>query len=114
MTQHNKLTILWTNADPVTAELMVFMYAGASLERGWWDHVTLIVWGATAKLVAEDKDIQTKLLKLKENGVEVQFCIACATELGVVDTIENLGFELLPMGTPLTEILKNKESLLTI
>lgn len=50
----NKLTILWTNADPTTAELMVFMFAEASIGRGWSNEVEIIVWGAKAKLVVED------------------------------------------------------------
>jgi hypothetical protein len=111
---NNKLTILWTNADPDTAEKMVFMYAKASLQYGWWEKVSIIVWGATAKLVAQDEHIQSKLLELKESGVEVGFCIACATQLGVVDQIEALGFELKSMGSPLTEILKNDGKLLTV
>lgn len=111
---NNKLTILWTNADPDTAEMMVFMYAGAALRFEWWEKVDIIVWGATAKLVAENKHIQTKLLELKEAGINVRFCISCATELGVVDEIEALGFELNPMGPPLTDILKNDGKLLTV
>ena len=109
-----QLNILWTNADPITAEMMVFMYAGASLRYEWWESVKIIVWGATTKLVAEDKKIQDRLLALKAEGVEVQFCVACAKELGVADQIEALGFELKPMGQPLTEILKNDGKLLTI
>jgi hypothetical protein len=111
---NNKLTILWTNADPLTAELMVFMYAEASLANKWWEGVTIIVWGATAKLVAEDKHIQEKLLAIKAKGVKVVFCIACATKLGVVDEIRALGFELEKMGLPLTEVLKKDEKLITI
>jgi len=37
------LNILWTNADPITAEKMVFMYSINSLKRGWWKEVTLII-----------------------------------------------------------------------
>lgn len=110
----NKLTILWTNADPLTAEMMVFMYAEAGLAYKWWDSVEIIVWGATAKLVAENKHIQEKLLDIKSKGVKVGFCIACATKLGVVAEIEALGFELKPMGPPLTEVLKNNGKLLTV
>jgi hypothetical protein len=110
----NKLNILWTNADPLTAEMMVFMYAEASLANKWWDGVKIIVWGATAKLVAENKHIQEKLLDLESKGVEVVFCITCATKLGVLDEIEKLGFELIRMGLPLTEMLKNNEKILTV
>ena len=104
----NKLNILWTNADELTAEMMVFMYAEASLSYKWWEEVEIIVWGSTAKLVAENKHIQEKLLDIKKKGVKVRFCIACATKLGVVDKIKSLGFDLEPMGGPLTEVLKSK------
>ncbi|WP_461206664.1 DsrE family protein [Clostridium sp. DL1XJH146] len=110
----NSLVILWTNADPVTAEMMVFMYAENAKVRGWWDRVKIVVWGATAKLVAEDEEIQEKLLDLQSKGIEVSFCIACATKLGVVRQIDELGFELKAWGMPLTELLKNDAKLLTV
>jgi hypothetical protein len=110
----NSLNILWTNANPITAELMVFMYAEASVTRGWWDEVQIIIWGATAKLVAENKVIQTRLKEIQSSGVIVNACIACATELGVVEELSALGITLMPMGPPLTDILKNNERLLTV
>jgi hypothetical protein len=110
----SKLTILWTNADPITSELMVFMYAEASLRNSWWKEVEIIVWGATAKLIDENKAFQEKLLDIQAKGVKVGFCIACAKELGIVNKIEALGFELKPMGLPLTEVLKKDGKLLTI
>ncbi len=110
----NKLTILWTNQDPITAEYMVFMYAENSLLKHWWDEVEIIVWGGTAKLVAENKAIQEMLLDIKSKGVKVRFCRACAAKLNAVEQIESLGFELEYMGVPLTEILKTDGKLLTI
>ena len=110
----NKLTILWTNENPITAKLMVFMYAENSLRREWWEEVEIIVWGAASKLVVEDKSVQEKLLDINEKGVKVRFCIACATELGIVEEIKALGFEVEPMGAPLTEVLKQDGKLITI
>jgi hypothetical protein len=46
--------------------------------------------------------------------VKIRFCIACATELGIVSKVKELGFELYPMGLPLTEVLKKDGKLLTI
>ena len=46
------LYIMWTTGDPVTAEKMVFMYGGNSLRNGWWEEVTIIIWGASAQLAA--------------------------------------------------------------
>lgn len=110
----NKLTILWTSGDPITAEFMVFMYAENSLIRDWWEEVEIIVWGASTKLLVEDKSIQKRLLELKEKGVEVRFCRSCAAKLDLVSQLESLGFNLESMGPPLTEILKRKGHLLTI
>jgi hypothetical protein len=44
--EEDHLHILWTNADPVTAEKMVFMYAANALKFAWWQRVTIIIWGA--------------------------------------------------------------------
>lgn len=110
----NKLTILWTSGDPVTAEFMVFMYAENSLKRDWWEEVEIIVWGGSTKLVLENKAIQEKLLDLKTKGIKVGFCIACARELGVLDKLDQLGFETKSMGLPLTDAIKNNSNLITI
>ena len=96
------LYVLWTNDNLITAEKMVFMYTINSLIHGWWEKVTLIVWGAPAKLVAEDVNIQKKI---KE---------ACADQLGVTEALKKLHIEVEYLGLPLTEILKNDEQLLTI
>ncbi|MDC7219470.1 MAG: DsrE family protein [Spirochaetales bacterium] len=110
----NTLTILWTNADPVTAKLMVFMYSKGALSRSWWKKVRIIIWGATAKLVAENEEIQESLLELKEMGVEVDGCISCANELGVTDKLASLGLSLKKMGEPLTDVIKSGGKLITV
>ena len=61
MSANNRLYILWTNDNVITAENMVFMYATNALVHGWWEEVTLIIWGATAKLVCENTAIQGKI-----------------------------------------------------
>ena len=57
MSDSKHLYVLWTNDNPITAEKMVFMYTINSLIHGWWEKVTLIVWGATTKLVNENANI---------------------------------------------------------
>ncbi len=46
MSTKQRLNILWNNADPVTSELMVVMYAVNSVGMGWWEAVTLIAGAA--------------------------------------------------------------------
>ena len=100
----NTLFLLWTNADPVTAQLMVFMYVENSM----------IIWGATAKLAAEDPEIRSKIRMLQEMGVHFTACITCAEELGVKDSLEEIGIDLVKWLHPLTAILKGGKKLLTV
>jgi hypothetical protein len=108
------LYILWTNADVITSEKMVFMYARNSILHQWWSEVTVIIWGATAKLVAETEAVQNEIAILKNVGVQVSACIACAEQLGVKEQLQNLGIEVKPWGEPLTEILKENRKLITV
>ena len=102
-----KLDILWTNADEITSELMVFMYAGNAKRNRWWDEVTLIIWGATAKLCAENDYILHSVKNLMESGVVVKACKACADELGATAALESIGVDVCYMGMPLTDIIKD-------
>jgi hypothetical protein len=114
MEEKNTLYILWTNADLLTSQHMVMMYAKNSIIRGWWEKVTVIIWGATAKLVAENAIIQEEI-KINQNvGVKFSACVACARQLGVVSQLEALGVEVISWGPPLTELLKSNEKLITI
>ena len=114
MMEKGKLNILWTNADINTSKLMVLMYTNNAIKQGWWDEVRVIIWGATAKLVAENKEVQALIKSSQETGVKFSACIACATELGVVEDIKALDIELIKWGGPLTEIIQKEEKLLTI
>ncbi len=108
------LYILWTNADLHTSQYMVMMYARNSMLHSWWDTVTVIVWGATAKLIAENEMIQAQYRIAAQAGVKFSACVACAEQLGVADALRTLGIEVIPWGVPLTEILKGNKRLLTI
>lgn len=110
----NKLNILWTNADLITSELMVMMYAGNAIKQGWWKKVQVIIWGATAKLTAENEHIQELVKAAQRTGVKFVACEACIVELDVKTKFDELGIEVRYMGVPLTEILKNGEKLITI
>ena len=114
MIQKTHLYVLWTNGDPITAEKMVFMYTINSLIHGWWEKVTLIIWGTPAKLVSEDINMQKKVNDALDAGVHITACKACADQLGVTEALEKLKIEVKYWGLPLTEVLKNNEQLLTI
>ncbi|HET6438522.1 MAG TPA: hypothetical protein VFG59_10705 [Anaeromyxobacter sp.] len=108
------LHILWTNADPITAEKMVMMYAINGKLNRWWKEITIVIWGATAQLVAESAAIQEKVKQALYVGVRVSACKACSDQLGVSDRLAALGVEVKYWGEPLTEVLKENGKLLTV
>lgn len=71
MDEKTHLYVLWTNDNLITAEKMVFMYTINSLIQGWWEKVTLVIWGATVKLVSENLDIQNLIKNALNAGVHV-------------------------------------------
>lgn len=74
MEEKNHLYILWTNADVLTSDKMVMMYATNAMLSKWWNAVTVIIWGATAKLAAENELIRTKIMLAQHAGVKFSAC----------------------------------------
>ncbi len=109
----DKLVVLWTSDDPYVAERVAFMYTHAAKTAGWFSEVTLIIWGPSAKLAAENIKVQEKLKAMKEDGVIIEACIVCANEYGVTDALKNMDFDVKGMGRPLTDYLKSGAKVLT-
>jgi hypothetical protein len=109
----DKLVVLWTSDDPYVAERVAFMYTHAARKNGWFDKVTLIIWGPSAKLAAENILIQEKLNAMQKDGVEIEACIVCANAYGVAEKLKDLDFTVKGMGKPLTEYLKSGAKVLT-
>jgi len=107
------LVIIWTSRDREVAKNMVFMYAKNSRLQGWWPAVRLVVWGPSASLIAEDAELQAELEELKQAGVELLACRACADQYGVAPRLEELGIKVIYMGKPLTEYLQAGLKVLT-
>ena len=114
MAKKEKLIILWTTDNVITAKDMVFMYAGNSMKYGWWDEVVLIIWGASAVLSANDISVQSHLAGLMGNGVEVVACRACAERHDAVETLQGLGVRVEYIGSELTNYLKSENRVISI
>ena len=109
----DSLVVIWTSGDREVAEKMVFMYTLNSKLRKWWKEVTMIIWGPSSKLIAEDLELQDYLEKLKEAGVKLEACIACADMYRVSKKLAGMGIDVKPMGLPLTQYLKQGHSVIT-
>ncbi len=111
--ESSRLTVVWTSGDPEVAHRMCLMYAHAARKAGWFDHVLLVVWGPSARLLAADKDLQAKVKAMMADGVQVQACIACADMYGVSDDLRGLGIEVKGMGKPLSDMLRSDWKVIT-
>lgn len=110
MSQPNKLVVIWTNGDREVAIRMAFMYTLNSKLKEWWDEVSLIVWGPSAKLLTEDKQLQEYIEKIKNAGVDLLACKSCADSYGVSEVLENMGINVKYTGQVLTDFLKDENT----
>lgn len=108
----DKLVVVWTSGDKEVAVKMVYMYTYNAKKNGWWKDITFVIWGPSSKLLSEDPDLQDYLNKMKEEGIVVEACKACADMYGVSDKLSELGIDVKYMGTTLTDYIK-KEHVIT-
>ena len=102
------LVVLWSSGDREVATKMVFMYTLNAKRRGWWNDVTLIVWGPSAKLLAEDSELQERIEEMRQAGVGLLACKACSDSYGVSESLEKLGVKVTYMGEPFTQMVKDE------
>ena len=107
-----KLVVLWTSGDPEVAEKVCFMYTHNAKIQGWFDEVTLVVWGPSAKLLAQNPDLQKRVKAMIEDGIKVEACVACADMYGVAQDLRDMGIDVKGMGVPLTGYLKSGAKML--
>ena len=109
----DKLVVVWSSGDREVALKMVFMYTIRSKQTKRWGDVRLLVWGPSAKLLSIDTELQDYAKRMKEAGVELLACKACADMYEVSDKLNELGVEVKYMGTELTNMIKSGWTTLT-
>jgi hypothetical protein len=112
--KEDSLIVLWASGDPEVALKMVFMYTLNSKLQGWWNEVTLIVWGPSAKILSENIQLQKSIQKMKETGVILEACKACADLYHVSPKLKELGIDVKYMGQALTDYLKSDKVILSL
>ena len=85
------LVVLWSSGDREVATKMVFMYTLNAKRRGWWNDATLIVWGPSAKLLAEDSELQEHIKEMRQAGVGLLACKHVQIATGFLKDWKSLG-----------------------
>lgn len=112
--ESDELLILWTDNNKETAINMVFMYAENSMLKNWWEKVTLLIWGASSKLMSEDIDVQNYIKTLQNNKVRVIACKQCAENYNIVEKLKRQNIEVFYTGELLSNWIKNNKKIITI
>ena len=107
------LAVIWSSGDPDVAHKVCFMYTQNAKRRGWFENVTLIVWGPSAELLSRDAALQARIHEMINDGVVIEACRACADSYGVSDDLSALSIDVKYMGVPLTSMLKEGSHVLT-
>jgi hypothetical protein len=110
---NSRLLVVWTSGDKDVAQNMVFMYTINAKKQGWWENIRFLIWGASSKLLSEDKDLQEGIQKMKELGIELYACKACADIYGVGQQLQKLGITVKYTGEDLTNWVKGGWTTLT-
>lgn len=108
-----KLIVVWTSGDREVALKAAFMYTLNAKVQDWWKEVVLIIWGPSAKLLAQDEELQIEIKKMKNAGVQLLACKACADSYRVSENLNRVGVQVQYMGLPLTQYLKENCKVLT-
>lgn len=109
----NKLLIVWSSGEIEVAKKMVLLYSSVILPRGYWDEAHLMIWGPSAKLLAENEELQKMLSSVKDTGVKLSCCVVCSDDYGVTAQLEAMGVEAIHTGELLTEALKSAWKVVT-
>ena len=110
---NEKLVILWSSGERDVARELVFKYSENSPRNGWWDEVTLIIWGPSARLLVGDQELQEGIEHLAGEGIKLEACKACTDGYGVSEQLAAMGIEVKYMGEVLTDYIKEGRRILT-
>lgn len=103
------LVVLWTTGEKDVFTKMLHIYVLNAKKQGWFQDITLIVWGPSAKLLAEDEEMQEMVKQLIDTGVVLEACIWCTNQYQVTEDLKAIGIDVKGMGVPLTKYIKDSK-----
>jgi len=109
----NKLLLVWSTEEVEVAKKMILLYSSVILERGYWDRAHLMIWGPSARALAENEALQAMLKVVQKSGVETSACVVCSDDYGVSEKLQALGVHTTHTGELLTEALQSDWKVIT-
>lgn len=106
--------ILWTTNNKETSLNMVCLYAHNAKLKGWMTEVTILVWGASQQLIAQDKEIQEKIKAMIKDGVKIVACLKCVDNLEITNDLTACNIDVFYTGEFLSEWIKSGDTIITV
>ena len=113
MTEAEGLLVVWTSGDREVALNMIFTYSLNSRINGWWEKVTILIWGPSGKLLVGDSEVQERVAEMIEHGVRFVACKGRADNYGISEQLEALGVEVFYAGEFLTDWIRSDAQVIT-
>ena len=110
---NEKLVVVWSSGEREVALRTVLLYTYKSITQGWWQDVTLIVWGPSAKLLLEDSLVRNFLQKNIDSGVKVVACKSCSDDYEATEELTGMGIEVRYVGELTTKYIKSGRYVIT-
>jgi len=105
----NKLLVVWKSDNDIDINNFITPFAYNSKTQGWFDDVEVLIWGASAHKIKEDKNAQEKVVKLVSSGALVFACKYCADQTESTEILESLGVTVIYTGVYLSDKMKDPD-----
>jgi len=109
----NKLLIVWSTSEIEVAKKMILLYGSVILPREYWDEAHIMIWGPSAKVLAENVALQALVKQVQQTGVKFSCCVVCSDDYGVTEKLASLGIDMTHTGEMLTESLQSDWKVIT-
>ena len=109
----SKVFVVLSSGDREVALEVGLVYPLNAAKQKWMDEVKLIIFGPSEKIVAYDSEVQQRIKELQEVGIEVMACKWCSDRMGISQTLEGLGINVVHVGSIMSNLLKEGWTSLT-
>ncbi|MBS3808006.1 MAG: hypothetical protein KGY60_10920 [Bacteroidales bacterium] len=93
ITEGQGITVMWSSADPEIFNNCVAPFCRGSSNQKQYKNVTLFIWGPAIRELADNKQLQSRVVDLMSNGVDVKACQSACENYHATEEIAPLGVE---------------------
>lgn len=108
----NELLIVWSTDNKETIINLICLYAFNAKAKGWFDEVTILIWGASQQILCEDEEIKSHIEQMRKIGIKLIACKKCSENMYIEEQLENCGIEIYYTGKFLSDWLKSGKPIL--